>query len=129
VNVRPSVMLDSDCSKTSFFHLCYYHILAFLWFCGMKTWVPFLWYLLYIVSNQLYIQKSIIFWDMMPFRPLSFNWRFRGTYRLHLQGQRNKFSKNQQASRLHSYTFSLQSLFMFFLLLDISRLGEGKICY
>jgi hypothetical protein len=31
--------------------------------------------------------KSIIFWDMTPCSPLSFNRRFGGTYRLHLQGQ------------------------------------------
>jgi hypothetical protein len=45
------------------------------------------------------VMKSIIFWDMKPRSPLSFILRFGGTYRLHLQGRRNKFSKNQQASR------------------------------
>jgi hypothetical protein len=39
------------------------------------------------------VMKSIIFWDMTPCSPLSFNRRFGGTYRLHLQGRRNKFSK------------------------------------
>jgi hypothetical protein len=39
--------------------------------------------------------KSIIFWDMTPCSPLSVNRRFGGTYRLHLQGQRNKFSKKR----------------------------------
>jgi hypothetical protein len=34
----------------------------------------------------------------MPCSPSSFNRRFGGTYRLHLQGRRNKISKNQQAS-------------------------------
>jgi hypothetical protein len=42
--------------------------------------------------------KSIIFWDMTLGSLLRFNRRFGGTYRLHLRGQRNKFSKNQQAS-------------------------------
>jgi hypothetical protein len=37
--------------------------------------------------------KSIIFWDMTSCSPLSFNRRFGGTYRLHLQGRRNGFSK------------------------------------
>jgi hypothetical protein len=37
--------------------------------------------------------KSIIFWDMTPCSPLSFNLRFGGTYRLYLQGRRNRFSK------------------------------------
>jgi hypothetical protein len=32
------------------------------------------------------VMKSIIFWDMMPCSPLSYNRRFGGTYRLHLQG-------------------------------------------
>jgi hypothetical protein len=37
--------------------------------------------------------KSIIFWDMTPCSLLSCNRRFGGTYRLHLQGRRNNFSK------------------------------------
>jgi hypothetical protein len=37
--------------------------------------------------------KSIIFWDMTPRSPLSFNRRFGGTYRLHLQGRKNRFRK------------------------------------
>jgi hypothetical protein len=37
--------------------------------------------------------KSIIFWDMTPCSPLHVSRRFGGTYRLHLQGRRNKFSK------------------------------------
>jgi hypothetical protein len=31
------------------------------------------------------VLKSIIFWDMTPCSPLSFNRRFGGTYRFHLQ--------------------------------------------
>jgi hypothetical protein len=41
------------------------------------------------------VMKSIIFWDMTPCSLLSCNRRFEGTYRLHLQGRRNNFSKNQ----------------------------------
>jgi hypothetical protein len=37
--------------------------------------------------------KSIILWDMTPCSPLRFSRRFGGTYRLHLQGQRNRFRK------------------------------------
>jgi hypothetical protein len=37
--------------------------------------------------------------SMTPCSPLSFNRRFGGTYHLHLQGRRNKFSKIQKASR------------------------------
>jgi hypothetical protein len=45
------------------------------------------------------VMKSIIFWDMTPCSLLSFNRLFGGTYHLHLQGRRNKFSKNQQRWR------------------------------
>jgi hypothetical protein len=37
--------------------------------------------------------KSSIFWDITPCSPLSVNRRFGGTYRLHLQGRKNKLSK------------------------------------
>jgi hypothetical protein len=33
--------------------------------------------------------KSTIFWDITPSSPLSVNRRFGGTYRLHLQNQKN----------------------------------------
>jgi hypothetical protein len=46
------------------------------------------------------VMESIIFWDVTPCSLLSFNRRFGGTYRLHLQGRRNNFSKTQQASTL-----------------------------
>jgi hypothetical protein len=39
------------------------------------------------------VMKSVIFWEMTPCSALSFNRRFGGTYRLHLQGRRNSFSK------------------------------------
>jgi hypothetical protein len=39
------------------------------------------------------VMNSIIFWDMTPCSPLSFNRRFGGTYLLKLQGRRNRFSK------------------------------------
>jgi hypothetical protein len=48
------------------------------------------------------VMKSIIFWDMTPCSLLSFNRCFEGTYRLHLQGRRNRFGKpasKQVASR------------------------------
>jgi hypothetical protein len=40
--------------------------------------------------------KGIIFWDMTPCSPLSYNQRFGGTYRLHLQDRRNRFSKTSK---------------------------------
>jgi hypothetical protein len=52
-----------------------------------------------------YTLRCIIFWDMTPCSPLSFNRHFGGTYRLHLQGRRNRFSKpasKQVASRMLS---------------------------
>jgi hypothetical protein len=47
----------------------------------------------YITGKLLRILKSTIFWDITPCNPLSVNRHFGGTYHLHLQGQRNKFSK------------------------------------
>jgi hypothetical protein len=44
--------------------------------------------------------KSIIFWDITQYSPLSVNRRFGGTYRLHLQGQRNAFSKEPASNCL-----------------------------
>jgi hypothetical protein len=38
------------------------------------------------------VLKSIIFWNMTLCSPLSFSRCFGGTYRLHLQGRRNRFS-------------------------------------
>jgi hypothetical protein len=57
-----------------------------LWFVGVEVFTGV-------------VMKSIIFWDMTPSSLLSCNWCFGGTYRLHLQGRRNHFSKNQKASR------------------------------
>jgi hypothetical protein len=51
------------------------------------------------IFRQTFHMKSIIFWNMTPCSLLSCNRRFRGTYRLQLQGRRSNFSKNQQASR------------------------------
>jgi hypothetical protein len=48
------------------------------------------------------VMKGIIFWDMTPCSPLSVNRRFGGTYRLHLQGQRNKFRKKPASKQVAS---------------------------
>jgi hypothetical protein len=53
------------------------------------------------------VMKSIIFWDMTPCSPLSVNRRFRGTYRLHLQGRRNKFSKKPASKQNACHLLSL----------------------
>jgi hypothetical protein len=39
------------------------------------------------------VMKSTIFWDITPCGPLKGIRRFGGTYRLHLQGRKNKLSK------------------------------------
>jgi hypothetical protein len=52
--------------------------------------------LIYIVGFAVFtavVMKSIIFWDMTPCSPLGFDRGFVETYCLHLQGQRNRFSK------------------------------------
>jgi hypothetical protein len=50
------------------------------------------------------VMKNTIFRDITSCSPLNVNRRFGGTYRLHLQGRQNKFSKKpagkQVASRL-----------------------------
>jgi hypothetical protein len=46
----------------------------------------------------IYAEKSTIFWDIIPCGPLKVNWCFRGTYRLHLQGQRISQARNQHAA-------------------------------
>jgi hypothetical protein len=43
--------------------------------------------------------KSTVFWDITPCSPLRVNRRFGGTYRLHLQGRKNKFRKKSRESR------------------------------
>jgi hypothetical protein len=43
--------------------------------------------------------KSIIFWDIMPCSSMSVNRRFRGTYRLHLQGRKISWARNQHERR------------------------------
>jgi hypothetical protein len=44
--------------------------------------------------------KSTIFWDITPCSSLSANRHFEGTYRLHLQGRRNKFSKKPESKQM-----------------------------
>jgi hypothetical protein len=39
------------------------------------------------------VMKSTILWDITQYSQLSVNRRFGGTYRLHLQGRKNKLSK------------------------------------
>jgi hypothetical protein len=46
--------------------------------------------------------KTIIFWDMTPCSPLSFNRRFGETNRLHLQGRRNTFRKKAESKQVAS---------------------------
>jgi hypothetical protein len=66
------------------------------------------------------VMKSIIFWDMMPCSPLSCARRFGGTYRLHLQDRRNRFSKpankqKPQLNGLHGVISQKMILFNFIL--------------
>jgi hypothetical protein len=50
--------------------------------------------------------KSIIFWDMTPWSPLSFNRHFGGTCRLHLQDRRINQARNQRESRWQAKLYS-----------------------
>jgi hypothetical protein len=45
---------------------------------------------------------------MTPWSLLGYKGRFGGTYRIHIQGRRNNFSKNQQASHLLACWFLLK---------------------
>jgi hypothetical protein len=47
---------------------------------------------------------------MTPCSPLSVNRRFEGTYRLHLQGQRNKFSKKPASKQVARRKFFAKDL-------------------
>jgi hypothetical protein len=61
--------------------------------------------------------KGIIFWDMTPCNPWSCARRFGGTYRLHFQGRRNRFSKpasKQVASRIKLFQASILSTSILF---------------
>jgi hypothetical protein len=49
---------------------------------------------------------GVIFWDMTPCSPLSLNRRFGGTYCLHFQGRRNKFSKKSSSHLLVCWVFA-----------------------
>jgi hypothetical protein len=58
----------------------------------------------------MWILKSSVFWDITPCSPLKVNRRFRGTYRLYLQGRRTSRTRNQPESRWQTETclFSLR---------------------
>jgi hypothetical protein len=47
-----------------------------------------------------WIMKTTIFWDITASSSFSVNRRFGGTYRLHLQGRRNKFSKKPSSKEV-----------------------------
>jgi hypothetical protein len=55
------------------------------------------------------VMKSVNIWDITLCSPLSVNRRFRGTYRLHLQGQRNNFSK-RTSGKLETRVYEVDTL-------------------
>jgi hypothetical protein len=59
------------------------------------------------------VMKSIIFWDMTPCSLLGFNRRFGGTYRLQLQGRRNRFSKPASSAEPISSTLKMEAICSF----------------
>jgi hypothetical protein len=76
--------------------------------------------------------KSIIFWDMTPCSPLSFNRRFRGTYRLHLQGRRNRFSKPASKLRNVGWNYGLHGVISQKMILFITtsvKTSNPKYCW
>jgi hypothetical protein len=57
--------------------------------------------------------KSTIFWDITLCSPFSVNRRLGGTYRLNLQGRKNKFRKKSAESRWQAL-FGLPPVFRWF---------------
>jgi hypothetical protein len=66
-----------------------------------------------LLYQRFIAMKSMVFWGMTPCSPLSFNRRFGGTYRLHIQGRRNRFSKpaSNQSAACHLLTRWFAELF------------------
>jgi hypothetical protein len=67
-----------------------------------------------LVFGNRYTLKSIIFWDITPCSPLKVNRRFRGMYRLHLQGQGISQARNQHKSRwqaAYSSTLKMEAIY------------------
>jgi hypothetical protein len=56
--------------------------------------------------NNKSLIKGTVFWDTMPCSTLKVNWRFEGTYRLHLQGRRISRARNQRESFLLTTCFN-----------------------
>jgi hypothetical protein len=65
-----------------------------------------------IHSTTLILKKSIIFWDITPCSPLSVNRSFGETYRLHLQGRRNKFRKKPASVKQNNACHQLACWFL-----------------
>jgi hypothetical protein len=65
--------------------------------------------ILYVVGNN-YLVKSTIFWDITPYSPLKLNWRFGGTYYLHLQGRRISRARNKRESRWQAEPLAVNGL-------------------
>jgi hypothetical protein len=66
------------------------HLLRLCWPSLLRP--TFWWNNIYQVGFEVFtavVMKSTIIWDMTPCSPLSFNRRFGGTHRLHLQGTLN----------------------------------------
>jgi hypothetical protein len=73
----------------------------FLFACSHRTFFHWTWQ-----NHKMYVVKSTSFWDITPCSPLSVDRRFGGKYRLHLQGQKNKFSKKLAWTHHHHHLYS-----------------------
>jgi hypothetical protein len=78
----------------------------------------------YLILWTYVLLKSIIFWDITPCSPLSVNRCFRGTYRLHLQGWRNKFSKKPASKQA---TLKMEAICSSKTLVDTQRTRQHYI--
>jgi hypothetical protein len=89
------LILHCILKQTEWSLTCLYTCIAFerQWSAGLLTFVTDLNDHVGFEVFTAVVMKSINFWDMTSRSPLGVNRRFRGTYRLHLHGRRNKFSK------------------------------------
>jgi hypothetical protein len=60
-----------------------------------KSHVNYFWCCSSVCGSTNYVRLNALFWDVAPCRYFV-NWRFGGTYRLHLQGIRNPRAMNQR---------------------------------
>jgi hypothetical protein len=70
------------------------------------TVVKLVHFVFFVVPGTIYILKSTILWHITPCSKLKVNRRFGGKYRLHLQGRKISWARNQSESRWQAWRWS-----------------------